>query len=53
MFSLRTFGMIEQPISQDFLLNFALFETHVLCMTLSAALKSVEVIICEFSNIFG
>jgi hypothetical protein len=41
---MRTLGMIEQPISEDFLLNFALFETHVLCMTLSAAFKSMEVI---------
>ncbi|KAI6184911.1 hypothetical protein M3Y97_00647800 [Aphelenchoides bicaudatus] len=42
MFSARTLGMIEKPISEDFLLNFALFETHVLCMTMSSAMKAFE-----------
>lgn len=43
---MRTFGMITpgRPISEDFLLNFALFGIHVLCMTLSAAMKTIEVL---------
>lgn len=43
--------MIEQPISEDFLLNFALFGTHVLCMTLSAAFKTIEVELTDLNGI--
>jgi hypothetical protein len=48
MFSMRVFGFIDGPVDEDFLLNFALFGTHVLCMTISAGMKMMEVGLIEW-----